>query len=109
MSEDKNFRHRLSEIAKEMHLSGKDLLDDLYFGRIDIYENIPIDETAADEENILHEKIKAAVVEKYGNEKGVELLDEMTEAFACCSDYEMKCSFKEGLKFGFALHDLLSD
>ena len=81
----------------------KDILRDLYFGQYTPdASNDYIQQTEKNLDNV-HDKIMAALIEKYGKDKAMEIDNEYTETHAELNSEEMLQAYKSGVYLGMKI------
>jgi len=86
-----------------------DLFDGLYYGRLALCDNIPVDHTECPDEIEAYKLMRIALEEKYGKKEAVRIENLISEKHVRTSEFEYRWFFKEGIKVGFAVHEILQE
>ena len=109
MRKEKIQEYLLETIGLELS-SPDDLVNALFYGEVNIFENVPVYPDAYQEEyRKLSKQIEDTLLEKYPKTEALEMIDRLNEIRALQIEGQFKHCFREGIKIGFTMAQLMKE
>ena len=96
-----------SSIFEKGDFTPDDLFKGLYYGGLALCDNIPVDHTKHPAETEAYKLMRIAMEEKYGVKEATRIENLILEENVRTSELEYRWFFKEGIKVGYAVHEIL--